>query len=399
MRHDPARRVLLLDRGPRPAQGNTRRSVALYRDLFTSSQNRDLASSTIALFGHIEDELGYNLGLERFGYLWMMGPARLRSLRGTLADMEARGSRFEVIDRSEVVARLGGALVPRPPSPDGDGKLEEVEGAVFLRNAGTLSPTRLARWFEERFRALGGEVEYGFSVDRLVPESAGGGSLRVWEEGRVGAVEGPAGRRRSKEFVVAAGVWTPKLLDPLGIDSHMKVQTRQAFGLVGEGATALHEANGFPGGDLPVLVLPAAGVYLKPIRSQQMLLAGCADSFGRGYGLEEDPQPEEAFLRDQVRPVLEAYLPSLKGAEERVSWAGQYHYSTLDGNPFLFKRSNVTVVAGASGSGIMKSDAIGRVAAAVHGEEASAELFDGRRIDVNTLGVRQRRVEPEALII
>ncbi|MCK5253881.1 MAG: FAD-binding oxidoreductase, partial [Thermoplasmata archaeon] len=255
------------------------------------------------------------------------------------------------------------------------------------------------RWYEAQFRRLGGQVEYGFTVERLVPESVSGGGPRVWEEGRVAAVEGPSGRRRGREMVVAAGAWTPSLLDEVGIDTHVRPQTRQAFGLVGNGARALHEGNGFESGRLPVLALPSVGVYLKPIRSQRMLLAGCADTFGRPFRLEEDPQAEPEFMDRQIRPVVEAYLPGMKGADANVSWAGQYHTNTTDGNPYVFKETNVTVVAGASGSGIMKSDAIGRIAAAVHLGEERAEMFDGRPVLVSDLGVARRNVEPEALII
>jgi glycine/D-amino acid oxidase-like deaminating enzyme len=373
--------------------------VALFRDLFSSPTNRDLATSTIAMFDHVENELGHNLGLKRFGYYWMVGRETLHGLGGTLRDMDSLGSSYDVHDHSDVERMLGEGIELVPEVPEGRGPMATIDGAVFLRNAGTLSPTRLTRWYEERFRALGGIVEYGFPVDRLVPESVLGGPPRVWEEGRVSAVEGPSGRRNAKEVVVAAGVWTPALLDPVGIDSHMKAQTRQAFGLVGEGVRSLHDGNGFEKGDLPVLVLPSGGVYLKPVRSQIMLLAGCADRFGRPYGLDEDPEPEPEFLDDQIRPVLEAYIPQMSGATTRVSWAGQYHYSTIDGNPFVFKEGNLTVVAGASGSGIMKSDGIARVAAGAHDGHATVELFDGRRVSVSDMGVEGRKVQRESLII
>jgi glycine/D-amino acid oxidase-like deaminating enzyme len=399
MEADPDKRVLLLDRNPGPALGNTRRSVALFRDLFTSSTNRDLACSTVAFFKSVEEDREYSLGIDWYGYYWMMGEKQMSLLRAPLKVLEQRGIGMEFHDREGVMSMMGDGLVLDPASPSGTGPMESVAGAVMAQNGGTLSPTRLGRWYESEFRSLGGQVEYGFSVDRLVPGSATGQDLHVWEEGRVVAVEGPRGRRRSKDIVVATGTWTPSLLDPLGIDSHVRPMTRQAFGLVGEGAKGLHGNNGFPGGRLPVLVLPSGGVYLKPIHSQSMLLAGCADTFGRPFVLDDDPQPEEEYLDRQIRPVLEAYLPGMKGAEAKVSWAGQYHYNTVDGNPYVFRESNVTVVAGASGSGIMKSDAIGRVAAAVHTGEPWAQLFDGRKIHVPDLGVVRRKVEHEALIL
>ncbi|UCC92398.1 MAG: FAD-binding oxidoreductase [Thermoplasmata archaeon] len=398
-RADPDARILLLDRNLGPALGNTRRSVALFRDLFTSSTNRALACSTVAFFDHVEEELGHSLGLKRFGYYWMMGESMLGSLRGPLEEQARRGLDLEFHDNDQVRSMLGEGMVLDPKSPAGTGPMEPVAGAVLAHNGGTLSPTRLARWYESRFREMGGAVEYGFHADRLVPGSVSGGDLHVWEEGRVTSVEGPAGRRRAKDYVVATGAWTPSLLDPLGVDSLVRPKTRQAFGLVGDGPSSLHGRNGFPGGRLPVLVLPSARVYLKPIHSQSMVLAGCADDFGRPFLLDEDPQPEGSFLDDQIRPVMEAYIPSMRGAEVKVSWAGQYHYNSVDGNPYVFRESNLTVVAGASGSGIMKSDAIGRVTAAAHMGDWEAELFDGRRMEVADLGIHGRRVEPEVLIL
>ena len=144
-RADPGLRVLLLDRHPRPAMGNTRRSVALFRDLFTSSMNRALAGSTIEFLDHVEGELGHSLGLKRYGYYWLMGSERMASLRGPLEDLEGRGSRLEIHDRQGVRSMLGEGLVLEPGSPHGTGPLEPVAGAVLAANGGTVSPTRVSR--------------------------------------------------------------------------------------------------------------------------------------------------------------------------------------------------------------------------------------------------------------
>jgi FAD-dependent oxidoreductase domain-containing protein 1 len=56
-------------------------------------------------------------------------------------------------------------------------------------------------------------------------------------------------------------------------------------------------------------------------------------------------------------------------------------------------------VGGASGSGIMKCDAIGRIAAALHAGEEEAELYGGRRFRVSDIGIHHRRVERESLVL
>jgi FAD-dependent oxidoreductase domain-containing protein 1 len=56
-------------------------------------------------------------------------------------------------------------------------------------------------------------------------------------------------------------------------------------------------------------------------------------------------------------------------------------------------------VGAASGSGIMKCDALGRIATALYRKEDEAELYGGHPFRVADLGVRSRRVEREEFII
>jgi FAD-dependent oxidoreductase domain-containing protein 1 len=59
----------------------------------------------------------------------------------------------------------------------------------------------------------------------------------------------------------------------------------------------------------------------------------------------------------------------------------------------------VLVVNGASGSGIMKADAMGRIADALYRGEPEAELFGGKNIRSTTLSIKDRDVEIESVII
>jgi len=57
------------------------------------------------------------------------------------------------------------------------------------------------------------------------------------------------------------------------------------------------------------------------------------------------------------------------------------------------------VVGGASGSGIMKADSTGRIAAALYKGEEYAVLYGGREFKVSDLSLKERKVEREKLII
>jgi sulfur relay (sulfurtransferase) DsrF/TusC family protein len=56
-------------------------------------------------------------------------------------------------------------------------------------------------------------------------------------------------------------------------------------------------------------------------------------------------------------------------------------------------------VSGTSGSGIMKADAIGRIAATRNLDFEEVELFDNTKFHVSNLSLKKRKVDAEELII
>jgi len=80
-------------------------------------------------------------------------------------------------------------------------------------------------------------------------------------------------------------------------------------------------------------------------------------------------------------------------------WAGEYDINTLDANPCIFEEGGLLVVAGLSGSGIMKADAVGRIASALYDGKEQATLYGSRKIDVRRLGVSNRDVDPERFVL
>jgi glycine/D-amino acid oxidase-like deaminating enzyme len=71
----------------------------------------------------------------------------------------------------------------------------------------------------------------------------------------------------------------------------------------------------------------------------------------------------------------------------------------MDANPCIFQENGLLVVAGLSGSGIMKADAVGRVASALYDGREHATLYGGRKIEVRRLGVSERNVDPERFVL
>jgi glycine/D-amino acid oxidase-like deaminating enzyme len=109
--------------------------------------------------------------------------------------------------------------------------------------------------------------------------------------------------------------------------------------------------------------------------------------------------PEADYFTHDIHPILSRYFSQFKDVLPNKMWAGEYDMNTLDANPCIFEESGLLVVSGLSGSGIMKADAVGRIASSLYDGKEHATLYGGRRIEVRRLGVRERDVDPERFVL
>jgi len=401
---NPGKRVVVVDRFGGPGQGNSAKSEGGFRNLFTSETNFLLADSTIDWMLHLEGELGHHIGVSRIGYLFLLSEEQYAGQRGA---WDRIGSRAEmrVLDRGELEERIP-ALVTR----FGDDEesellgLRDVDYGVLGAKCGAVDADALTRAYEEEFLKLGGEVSYGTEVTGLVLkpelELEIPGEPFVWQDALVRGAETSEGIIEAETTVVAAGVWSSRLMDPIGVDSHMRPKKRQIFAFKDPRLEPLFQVEGLNEyGTMPLTVLPKSNVLFRPELSEGSVWMACADDLGRGFSLEDDPQAEEAYYTDNVYHVLSKYFPCFGDVRPMNSWAGHYAINGFDELPVVKSVPGMIYVGAASGSGIMKCDAIGRIATALHAGEEEAELFGGRRFRVSDLGIHHRRAERETLVI
>ena len=81
-----------------------------------------------------------------------------------------------------------------------------VAGGIFFPDDGHLRPDRYLSALARRIRELGGEIEEGVSVERIVTA-----------QGRVEAVHTSRCILRPRELVFALGAWSPAFADQLGL--------------------------------------------------------------------------------------------------------------------------------------------------------------------------------------
>jgi FAD-dependent oxidoreductase domain-containing protein 1 len=412
-KNNPEKKILLLDKTLAAGQANTAMSAAAVRNMFASSTNQILTDTSIKYFEYVQNELGHELLFEKTGYLWLLSEAQFKqeSVQLWMERMKKSGIHYKVYNKQELKELIPGLNVDFTGDEEAElMHLHEADYGLFGRDCGVLDPTRLVEHYFEEFKKITHvKPRFGVCVEKLlleaVPKLDLPGEPYVWQHKRVNGVITDKGTMRAKTVVLATGAWTNELLDPIGIDSMTKAKKRQLFIIHAEDNPKLHELLNTKGfnemGCIPFTILPSAGVYFRPQLQERGFWLGCGDTIGRAYNYiqtDEMMVPESSYYENSMYPVLAKYIPAFENAHPVNSWAGGYCYSP-DKIPFVYEECGVLVVNGASGSGIMKADALGRIADALYRGVPEAELFGGKKVPSNMLTIKNRNVEIESVVI
>lgn len=367
--------VLVVDRLDGPGRGNTARSAAAYRDMFTSPVNRALSKGSIEFYEEVQERKG-QIGLRRIGYLWLLTSEHLVKYRSMLEYMTNAGVVFDILEVDELKR-----LLPRFEAGD-------VSKGVLGSRCGILNQNQLSGYYEKEIKMLGGRFLYGTEVTGFVQEG----------DGDIVGVRLGDREVLAKTVVLATGAWIAGMMTAVGIDVPVVPKKRQLFSIRTrtDPLKWLLNARGFNSHDLmPFTILPG-GAYLRPAANS--IIAGYSD-VDREAGIEDGPRPETGFFKERILPQLVGHFPFFEGVVPEHSWAGHYAYHPPDNMPFVHRRKGAILVGGGSGSGIMKGDSVGRVAAGVYHERDAVELGDGSYFKVRDIGLDDRNLPSEEFVI
>lgn len=418
-KNNPKKRILVLDRFGGAGQGNTGRSNAMFRNTFTSTDNQTLSDTTISFYLHLQVNQNQDLGLEQIGYLWLMTERQLAANERHVEGMVRNKIEIREYDKRELEQLVPGIRTEFGESDEEAKilKLDRVAGSIFGVKCGRLDPDRLIGFYRDRFIGMGGTVAFNTDAVKLMIEAHESldieGEPFVWQEARVNGVEvrgALEGEIRADTVVMAAGAWNNELLEPRGMDGHVKAKKRQLFSIPARDDPSLVNllyTKGFNElGLLPMVILPKAGVHFKPVRIADEFWVACEDEVNRPFINVPDHDldaytAEVSFYDRNVHPVLKGYFPHFRNARPKRMWAGLYSYNTLDYLPFVVPGDGLILVGGDSGSGIMKGDALGRIVDSSYreGKESEAVLYGEVPYRVSKLGFEKRDVEREEWVI
>jgi len=395
-RTNPLLKVTLIDQFGGPAQGNTAKCAGGYRDMLTTDANLKLSESTIKWFHELQENQGFKIGFHDTGYLYLLSEPEYAKRKDSFAVMEKKGVELEYNEREDLEKKLPDLALDMDEEAESMGLKPIVIGVQGL-NCGVINADALAKTYETLFHRLGGETKYSTKATKLKhkPRDELGlpGEPFVWQPSAIVGAETSRGDIEAKSTVLATGAWSGKLLDAVGLDANMRPKKRMIYVFDHSKLKRLRDAKGFNTLDkLPVTQVPDAKVYFKADIEEDNIWLSVTEGIGREHLLEDDPKPEERTYTENAYYGLVKYFPCFEDVRPVNMWAGQRAINSWDKQPIVMPGPGLIYVGAATGNGILKSDGIGRTAAALHNGEKEAEMYDGSRLRVSDLGIANRNV-------
>jgi sarcosine oxidase, subunit beta len=338
------RDVLILDRGAGPGEGSTSRATGGYRAQYGTPINVRLSLLAREKLCRFQAETGVDPGYSPAGYLWIgAGEPELAALREGQRIQHAEGLSEALEVSPDDVARLNPALA-------GGG----IAGGVFCPTDGFIKPLRMLEGYLAAGARLGVRAEWG--------TEATGFALR--RDGTISAVLTSRGPIGVAAAVNAAGPWAATVADWAGVALPVTPLRRQAAATVP--CDLLPET-------MPMTIFAGDGFHLRVRDGRVLLLWPTPGVEGRPFDYSVDP----AWVR-QVTAMAHQRVPVLRRTEiePAACWAGLYEMSP-DKHAILGPApgcSNLFLVNGSSGHGVMHSPALGQLLAEIMSDGLASTL-------------------------
>ncbi|MHB8359987.1 MAG: NAD(P)/FAD-dependent oxidoreductase, partial [Thermoplasmataceae archaeon] len=233
MKENPGLKIVIIDKESTYAQGNTGKSAAGFRDLFSSDINFKLSSSTISFYRHLQNDLGVDLGMHTCGYLYLIDDEVSKS--GTFLPVLKR-SRSRFLDRDDLSPLDSLRFNPEKDQAEIMG-LKNIDKGFLGENCGIIEPDRISRFYYEQLVKMGVKFMFGTTVSQIelspIKPLDYPGEPFIWQDVHVRSIKTDKGDIEAEKYLVAADVWTTYLLEKTGIDSHVRPKKRQVFQISG----------------------------------------------------------------------------------------------------------------------------------------------------------------------
>jgi glycine/D-amino acid oxidase-like deaminating enzyme len=314
------------------ASGNSGRSSAIIRMHYTTPPLVQLAVYSLRVFQNFREIVGDESGFVPAGYVALVGDGDRPALEQNVGMQQEHGALTSVIEPDDLRQMMPGMYV------------DDLVGAAYEPECGYADPVLTTQGFANGARARGVSVQSNSAVRRILSDAQG-----------VAGVETSRGVIQTRRVILCANVWTPGLLEPLGVQ--LPVTAIREEMTVFERPPAIQN-------HLAILDL-AQLMYMRP-EINGLTLVGNSDH----NELPDRVEPDSAV--DSVSPAtveksvgkLVHRFPEMADGNVRRGYSGLYDV-TPDLNPIFEETpiSGLFVAVGFSGHGFKLSPAVGALMA------------------------------------
>lgn len=319
------RDVVLLERDEL-ASGSTSKAAGGVRAQFSDELNVQLGARSLEAFGRFGEEIGYDIGLHRVGYLFLLStPEEVDAFEAGVRLQNSLGVPSRMIDPTE--ARRLSPLI----------STEGLLAAAYSPDDGHCTPEAVVHGYAAAARSHGARI--------LRHTEATGIELHG---DTITAVTTTLGRITTDTVICAAGAWSRAVGAMVGVDLPVRPLRRQIA--VTEPVAALPP-------ELPMTIDFSSTLYFH------------AEGPGLLVGMS-DPDERPGFATDthdrwipRLYAAMERRAPALTELRRTGGWAGLYEI-TPDHNALIGEApgpSRFLYATGFSGHGFLQGPAVGEV--------------------------------------
>jgi len=330
---DPTVGVTVIERDPTYGRSSSALSAASIRQQFSTPLSIQMSLFGIEFLRSIGERLCVDgvkpsIDLHEGGYLFLATPVGETTLRENHALQTSLGADISLLDRNALQARF-----PWLNAED------LVAGTFGESGEGWFDGYGLVQALRKKARALGAHY-VAADVTALHRDGR-----------RVTQVQTANGETHACDVVVnAAGAWSRKVAQMIGIDLPVHARRRSIFNVT---SPARLER-------CPLLIDPS-GVYFRP--EGQSFICGTSPS------ADNDPddlpldEVDHTLFDDVIWPTLAHRVPQFEALRVQNCWSGYYEYNVLDQNAIIGYHpdvDNCVFANGFSGHGLQQGPATGR---------------------------------------
>lgn len=291
-----------------------------------------LAAAAVARWPSLADELDADTEYRQHGNLRLaLSESDVPTIRGVVAASAAAGIQIEYLESIDDIHAIAPALTNR------------IHGASFCASDGHANPSKTVLAFAAAAARHGSDIQTGVEVIGIATAS-----------GKVTGVETSEGPIAADIVIVAAGIYTPRLLSPLGLNLPLEIRHVPAVQSV----------------PVAPILEPVLGVASGMFAGRQqvdgrfrMTLNGTAWNGGEWHD-KYSVQPTSEQVRDTIEFAIDI-LPAIRDLRVARVWGGLLDL-TPDALPVIERSQDVDgliIAAGFSGHGFCLGPITGQILA------------------------------------